>query len=488
MSRPPPPSFSSSSSSTSFPVASTSEGGVGHNISAIPDNTLQLPDAVGGPSSSPSPSILSISSRPRPIARVVPHSQDTIRMTTMELSGISFPSTPGSTPRTLNAFGDLEVQSVSGQSGNTSGYGGGGGSGNGEHSTYQSGMSGLSLLRPRSWVGGRRGEEDVVQDVEQGQDEEDEEDVGVINSSPTPTPTRIPSPSHSPSAKWVHHRHHIHEQDTHTQPQPQPGQGQGHRHATSTTSPRPAPERRTTIRWAPSSLASASPEVDAPGSDHPRVDASPDVNERTPLLTTQSPSSTKPLATRLHARFSSTLSSLPSHATILSSLSSSSQIILPAVLHAIPAIILGSLLNILDGLSYGMIMFPSSWPFSSATSPTPSSAFMFTDDDSSPSVVPGGAARMGVSMFFVSCIVAQVVYSCGGRWAGSGFSGANGSMMIEVVPFFHILASSITAQILESASSLSSLDTDAEAKYLIGKQIVSTTIVAYALSSVLTGM
>ena len=36
---------------------------------------------------------------------------------------------------------------------------------------------------------------------------------------------------------------------------------------------------------------------------------------------------------------------------------------------------------------------------------------------------------MGVSMFFISTILAQLVYSLG----GSEFHGANGSMMIEVV-------------------------------------------------------
>ena len=36
---------------------------------------------------------------------------------------------------------------------------------------------------------------------------------------------------------------------------------------------------------------------------------------------------------------------------------------------------------------------------------------------------------MGVSMFFISTILAQLVYSLG----GSDFHGANGSMMIEVV-------------------------------------------------------
>lgn len=39
------------------------------------------------------------------------------------------------------------------------------------------------------------------------------------------------------------------------------------------------------------------------------------------------------------------------------------------------------------------------------------------------------AGPMGVSMFFVSCVIAQLVYTFG----GSGFAGANGSMMIEVV-------------------------------------------------------
>jgi SulP family sulfate permease len=36
---------------------------------------------------------------------------------------------------------------------------------------------------------------------------------------------------------------------------------------------------------------------------------------------------------------------------------------------------------------------------------------------------------MGVSMFFISTIASQLVYTLG----GSGFAGANGSMMIEVV-------------------------------------------------------
>ncbi|KAF7986880.1 hypothetical protein HWV62_12628 [Athelia sp. TMB] len=73
-------------------------------------------------------------------------------------------------------------------------------------------------------------------------------------------------------------------------------------------------------------------------------------------------------------------------------------------LTSIPAVVLGTLLNILDGVSYGMIIFPAAGVFENL----------------------GG---MGVSMFFVSAFIAQLCYTFG----GSGFAGANGSMMIEVV-------------------------------------------------------
>ena len=86
---------------------------------------------------------------------------------------------------------------------------------------------------------------------------------------------------------------------------------------------------------------------------------------------------------------------------------------------AVPAVLLGCLLNILDGVSCkfssllltwshqladGMIIFPSTGVFE-------------------------GLGPMGVSMFFVSAVIAQLVYTFG----GSGFAGGNGSMMIEVV-------------------------------------------------------
>ncbi|KZV70927.1 hypothetical protein PENSPDRAFT_578682 [Peniophora sp. CONT] len=112
---------------------------------------------------------------------------------------------------------------------------------------------------------------------------------------------------------------------------------------------------------------------------------------------------------------------------------------------AIPAVILGTLLNVLDGVSYGMIIFPASGVFADL-------------------------GAMGVTMFFVTAIVSQLIYSAG----ASGFAGVNGSMMIEVVPFFHILAQSIEDIILASGGP--------------PEAIIATTLVAFALSSLLTGL
>ncbi|KAI5480036.1 sulfate transporter family protein [Pseudohyphozyma bogoriensis] len=112
------------------------------------------------------------------------------------------------------------------------------------------------------------------------------------------------------------------------------------------------------------------------------------------------------------------------------------------VVQALPAVILGTLMNILDGVSYGMIMFPTNLP-------------VFSEF--------GG---IGVSMFFVSCVISQLVYTGG----GSIFKGGNGSMMIEVVPFYHVIAGIISSSISE------------------GKSVVATTMLAFAISSVLTGL
>lgn len=110
----------------------------------------------------------------------------------------------------------------------------------------------------------------------------------------------------------------------------------------------------------------------------------------------------------------------------------------------LPAVFLGILLNVLDGVSYGLIIFPTSYP-------------MFSDF--------GGD---GVSMFFVTCVISQLIYTLG----GSIFKGGNGSMMIEVVPFYHILVKII-------------IDTLGETE---PAAVISTTMVAFALSSIFAGI
>lgn len=109
----------------------------------------------------------------------------------------------------------------------------------------------------------------------------------------------------------------------------------------------------------------------------------------------------------------------------------------------LPAVFLGALLNLLDALSYGIILFPLGEEVFSAMGPD------------------------GVSMFYVSCITAQVVYS-----TGSIFRGGVGSEMIEVVPFFHKMTYMIMASMGES-------NPDA---------LRATVITSYAMSSILTGV
>ena len=112
-------------------------------------------------------------------------------------------------------------------------------------------------------------------------------------------------------------------------------------------------------------------------------------------------------------------------------------------LSVLPAVFLGLLLNILDALSYGMILFPLGQP-------------IFADLGSD-----------GISIFYISTIISQLVFSCG----GSVFKGGIGSEMIEVVPFFHSMAFSILNRIGEDNP----------------KSVLATTITAYAMSSILTG-
>lgn len=90
----------------------------------------------------------------------------------------------------------------------------------------------------------------------------------------------------------------------------------------------------------------------------------------------------------------------------------------------------------------------------------------------------------GISMFYVSCIVAQLVYSLN----GSMFKGAVGSEMvmnpshfeslqlicpfqIEVVPFFHKMAFTVLNRVGRENP----------------EAVIATTILSYSLSSILTG-
>ncbi|KAI9644648.1 hypothetical protein NHQ30_006672 [Ciborinia camelliae] len=115
-----------------------------------------------------------------------------------------------------------------------------------------------------------------------------------------------------------------------------------------------------------------------------------------------------------------------------------------APVQSLPAVLLGMLLNILDALSYGMILFPLGQPIFEKL----------------------GAA--GISIFYVSTIISQLVFSCG----MSKFKGGIGSEMIEVVPFFHKMAFTIMDVVGEDNP----------------EAVIATTITSYAISSILTGL
>lgn len=117
-----------------------------------------------------------------------------------------------------------------------------------------------------------------------------------------------------------------------------------------------------------------------------------------------------------------------------------------AIFRLLPSVFLGTLLNILDGLSYGMILFPLGESIFANLAPD------------------------GLSMFYVSCIVSQLVYSLGGSAFGAGI----GSEMIEVTPFFHTMALSILSEIGDPENNQA--------------EILSTTVVTYAILSILTGL
>ncbi|KAK4229131.1 sulfate transporter family-domain-containing protein [Podospora fimiseda] len=118
------------------------------------------------------------------------------------------------------------------------------------------------------------------------------------------------------------------------------------------------------------------------------------------------------------------------------------QNVVVAPVACLPAVIVGLLLNILDALSYGMILFPLGSP------------------------IFAGLGSAGISIFYVSTIISQLTFSF-----GSIFRGGVGSELIEVVPFFHNMAATITDIVG---------DKNPEA-------VIATTITSYAISSMITG-
>ncbi|PSS03573.1 cyclic nucleotide-binding domain-containing protein [Coniella lustricola] len=108
----------------------------------------------------------------------------------------------------------------------------------------------------------------------------------------------------------------------------------------------------------------------------------------------------------------------------------------------LPAVFVGLILNILDALSYGMILFPLGNPIFANLGPA------------------------GISIFYVSTIMSQLVFS-----SGSIFKGGVGSELIEVVPFFHNMASTITSLVGEENP----------------EAVIATTIFCFSFSALITG-
>ncbi|KAJ6450156.1 sulfate transporter family-domain-containing protein [Mycena sanguinolenta] len=116
---------------------------------------------------------------------------------------------------------------------------------------------------------------------------------------------------------------------------------------------------------------------------------------------------------------------------------------LPSRLYrALPAVILGSLLNILDAVSTGILLFPG--------------------DDR----VFRSLQLQGLSMYIMSTLTSQLVMTLG----GSRFPGAMGTMLIEIFPFLRGIATDIRGALGDDHPGL-----------------IPTVMAAYALTSFLTG-
>ena len=135
---------------------------------------------------------------------------------------------------------------------------------------------------------------------------------------------------------------------------------------------------------------SQSRQRDSPFNSSPQpIDASYNQTESTPLL--------YPITSH---QSSSSTASPTNNIDSLSHLTHNVKIFSFNFLNLIPAVILGLMLNVLDGVSYGLIAFPPGKTFE-------------------------GFGGDGVSMFFFTCIISQLVFTSG----GSVFRGANGMVL-----------------------------------------------------------
>ncbi|KAJ3360641.1 hypothetical protein GGF32_008257 [Allomyces javanicus] len=128
-----------------------------------------------------------------------------------------------------------------------------------------------------------------------------------------------------------------------------------------------------------------------------------------------------------------------------------------AVLHlasTLPAVMLGLLLNLLDAMSFGWIVFPVTDP-------------LFANSGTD-----------GIAMFMVSTIIAQLTFT-----STSTFKCGVGSMIIEIIPFMHsstgivALARAVVAQAGITGSDPADLD-----------RVMPTIMAAFALSTIMTAI
>ena len=109
---------------------------------------------------------------------------------------------------------------------------------------------------------------------------------------------------------------------------------------------------------------------------------------------------------------------------------------------ALPAVLIGILLNTLDAVSTGLLVFPTGAPFSSLQ-------------------------VQAMSLYLMSTITSQLTMTLG----GSRFPGALGSMLIEILPFLRDIASAIQGTLGNDSPSL-----------------LPTVFAAYAMTSLLIGV